>query len=255
LGRPFILAQLSDFHLGADPEEEGVDPAPRAALVVEAVGRLPTPVDAVVVTGDLTEHGAPAEYRLARELLAGFEVPVHLLPGNHDDRGALREAFGLAGEPRAPIDYAVDLGPLDLVVVDSTIPGEDPGAFEPEQLRRLDAALAANAGKPTVVAMHHPPLATAIVDWDRVNLPAAERGALAEVIAAHPHVRAVVAGHLHRVAASSLAGRPVISGPSTYVQAHPDFRAETVELDGSPPGFALHALLDGELSSQIESVG
>jgi 3',5'-cyclic AMP phosphodiesterase CpdA len=253
LQRPFLLAQLSDFHLGAEPEI-GVEPAAGLAVVVAALAKLPTPIDAIVVTGDLADHGAPEEYRLAREVLAGLGVPVHVLPGNHDDRAAMRDAFGLAGEPTAPLDYAVDLGPLALVVVDSTIPGEDPGDFEPEQLRRLDATLAASAGRPTVVAMHHPPLPTAIADWDRVNMAAAERLALAEVIAAHPHVAAIVAGHLHRTAFSTLAGRPVISGPSTYLQASPDFRTETVELDGTSPGFALHALRGDELSSQIESV-
>jgi Icc protein len=254
LGRPFILAQLSDFHLGDDREGRG-DPAAGLAATVAALRRLPTPVDAVVVTGDLADHGSAAEYELARELLAALEVPVHVLPGNNDDRAAMREAFGPAGEPDDPIDYAVDLGPLDLVVVDSTVPGKTRGAFEPEQLRRLDATLAANDGKPTVVAMHHPPLTTAIADWDRWNMRAGQRRALGKTIAAHPHVVAILGGHLHRVAASTLVGRPVISGPSTFTQAHPDFRAETVEMAASPPGFALHALLDGELSSQIETVG
>jgi Icc-related predicted phosphoesterase len=103
--------------------------------------------------------------------------------------------------------------------------------------------------------MHHPPLTTAIADWDRWNMRAGQRRAVGETIAGHPHVVAIVGGHLHRVAASTLVGRPVISAPSTFTQARPDFRAETVELDGAPPGFALHVLLDGELSSQIEAVG
>jgi 3',5'-cyclic-AMP phosphodiesterase len=253
LGRPFILAQLSDLHLGDGRKTRG-DPAAGLAAAVAALRRLPTPVDAVVVTGDLADHGSAAEYALAHDLLAVLEVPVHVLPGNNDDRAALREAFGLPGEPDDPVDYAVDLGPLDLVVVDSTVPGKTRGVFEPGQLQRLDTTLAANAGKPTVVAMHHPPLTTAIADWDRWNMRAGQRRAIGETIAAHPHVVAIVAGHLHRVAASTLAGRPVISGPSTFTQARPDFRAETVEMNGSPPGFALHALLGDELSSQFETV-
>ncbi|HEY5331959.1 MAG TPA: hypothetical protein VIJ21_00315, partial [Solirubrobacterales bacterium] len=70
----------------------------------------------------------------------------------------------------------------------------------------------------------------------------------------HPHVVAIVAGHLHRAAASTLVGRPIISGPSTFTQARPDFRAETVEMVTAPPGFALHALLGDKLSSQIETI-
>ena len=89
--------------------------------------------------------------------------------------------------------------------------------------------------------MHHPPLPTAMADWDGVNLIPAEDRALAEVIARHPQVRAIVGGHLHRVATSTLAGRPVLAGPSTYLQARPNFDTEQVEMYAGAPGFALHA--------------
>jgi 3',5'-cyclic AMP phosphodiesterase CpdA len=253
LARPFLLAQLSDPHLGAD-REAGVDPAASLEAVVGAVGRLPTPVDAILVSGDLADHGSAAEYSLARELLGRVGVPVHVLPGNHDDRVALREAFDLPGEGDEPIDYAVDLGPLRLVVIDSTVPREDHGDFTAARLDLLGDELAAAPETPTIVAMHHPPLTTSIADWDRVNLSREQRRALAAAIAPHPQVRAIVGGHLHRIAASTLAGRPVISAPSTYIQARPDFIAETVEVDGRPPGFVLHALRGGELSSQVEMV-
>jgi hypothetical protein len=67
-------------------------------------------------------------------------------------------------------------------------------------------------------------------------------------------VRAIVAGHLHRVTASTLAGRPVLAAPSTYLQARPDFGAEKVKLYAGAPGFVVHALRGEELSSQIEIV-
>jgi 3',5'-cyclic-AMP phosphodiesterase len=253
VARPFLLAQLSDPHLGAD-QEAGVEPTASLEAVVGAIKRLPTPVDAILVSGDLADHGSAVEYSLARELLGRPGVPVHVLPGNHDDRAALREAFDLPGDGDEPIDYAVDLGPLRLVAIDSTLPGEDHGDFTSAQLDRLGAELAAAPETPTIIAMHHPPLTTSIADWDRVNLSREQREALAAAIAPHPQVRAIVGGHLHRIAASTLAGRPVISAPSTYVQARPDFVAETVEVDGRPPGFVLHALLGGELSSQVEMV-
>jgi 3',5'-cyclic AMP phosphodiesterase CpdA len=119
-------------------------------------------------------------------------------------------------------------------------------------LERLEAELAAAPEQPTIVAMHHPPLATGMADWDGVNLSPAARRALAEVIARHPRVGAIVGGHLHRVTASTLAGRPVLAAPSAYLQARPDFRRETIELYTGTPGFALHALRDGELSTQVE---
>src|SRR6185503_13709367 len=199
------------------------------------------------------EHGKPKEYRLATKVIGKLGVPIYALPGNHDDRATLREVLALPGEGDAPLDYAIDLGPLRLVAVDSMIPGEDRGGFDPGQLERLDAELAASP-KPAIVAMHHPPLTTAMADWDGVNLETSEREALAEVIAHHPQVKAIVGGHLHRVAVSTLAGRPVLAAPSTFLQARPDFAKEKVKLYAGAPGFVIHALRGEELSTQIEIV-
>jgi 3',5'-cyclic AMP phosphodiesterase CpdA len=248
----FLLAQLSDLHVGSD--WNGVDPVPRLERVIEAVVGLPNPVGAVLVTGDLAGNGRAEEYAVVRKLLSRFDVPVHAVPGNHDDRALLRAALNLPGDPAAPIDFALDAGPLRIVGLDSTVPGQDPGEVAPEQLAWLDASLAEHPGRPTLLAMHHPPLATAIPDWDRVNISAAQRRGIASVLERHPQVRAILGGHLHRTAVAALAGRPVLSGPSTYLQARPDFISEAVEMDGEPPAFALHAWRDGELSSQVEGV-
>jgi Icc protein len=206
--KPVLLAQLSDLHLGAN--WEGVDPRPRLERVIEAVRSLPNPVDAVVVSGDLTAAGSDEDSLAARRLLDRFEAPVHVLPGNHDLRRSLRRAFELPGEGDAPIDYSVEVGELRLVVLDSTVPGEDRGALGPEQLRWLDEELGKEPQRPAILAMHHPPLATGIPEWDGINLVAPERAALAEVVGRHPQLRAIVGGHLHRIVSSALAGCPVL---------------------------------------------
>lgn len=252
MSRPFFLAQISDPHLG-EPARDGIEPEECLRAVVKALRRLPDRPDAILVTGDLAEHAKPKEYRLAAKVIGKLGVPLFALPGNKDDRATMREVLAHPGEGDAPLDYTVDLGPLRLIVVDSTIPGEDRGGFEPGQLERLEAELAASP-TPVIVAMHHPPLTTAMVDWDGVNLAVSEREALADIIARHPQVRAIVAGHLHRVAVSTLAGRPVLAAPSTYLQARPDFAREKVRLYGGAPGFVVHALRCEELSTQVEIV-
>jgi Icc protein len=253
LARPFILAQISDPHLG-EPPIAGVKPKKSLREVLAAIEALPNPIDAILVSGDLAEHAKPKEYALARELIGGLGVPVHVLPGNKDDRATMRAAFDLPGEADAPIDYAVDLGPLRLIVADSTIPGEDRGDFTPAQLEWLDAELAGAPEQPTIVAMHQPPLVVGMADWDCVIMRSADREALAAVIDRHPQVRAIVGGHLHRIAASALAGRPVVVAPSTFIQARPDFEREKIKLRDHFRGFLLHVLRDGELSTQVEIV-
>jgi Icc protein len=256
--KPVLLAQLSDIHLGA--RWEGVDPQPRLEAVIEAVRALPNPVDAVVVSGDLSDSGSEADYLQARRLLERLEAPVHVLPGNHDLRRPLRRAFELPGEGDDPVNYCANVGELRLLAFDSIVPGQDPGAFAPEQLRWLDQELGREPERPALLAMHHPPLVTGIPEWDAINLGAAEREALAEVVGRHPHLRAIVGGHLHRIATAALAGCPVLSAPSTYLQVLPDFApADFADEDAvvwtDPPGFALHVLRGDEFSSQVELLG
>lgn len=257
MSKPTILAQLSDLHLGASWEEvePGVEPLLRLEAAIDTIMALPNRVDAVLVSGDVSDDGSEQSYGKARGALERLGVPVHVLPGNHDHRRRMREAFGLPGRGDEPINYSVSVGELRLVVLDSIVPGQDPGALGLERMRWLDAALAEEPSSPTILAMHQAPLATGNTHWDGINWEdsRAARGELAAVVERHPQLRAIVAGHLHRIAASTLAGCPVFSAPSAYVQAVPDFERDDVEMVGLP-GFALHIFTEGDLASQVESL-
>jgi 3',5'-cyclic-AMP phosphodiesterase len=249
---PFLLLQISDTHLGAT--WEGHDPEAALRRAVEAILALPDRPDALLVSGDLTDDGSPAGYARVRELLEPLGLRPHVLPGNHDLRGPMRAAFGLPGAAEAPIDYAVDLGPLRLVCIDTIIPGSDGGTLDAERLEWLDAALAAEPAQPTVLAMHHPPLQTEIPTFERIGLAAEAREALAVVLDRHPQVLRIVAGHVHRAVVGELSGRAVLAVPSTYLQVELDFTAPKLQMRPEPPGFALHAFRDGALASHLQRI-
>ena len=59
-----VVVQLTDLHIGADWGKD--DPAAMLEATVAAILAAGIEADAVVVTGDLSENGAPAEYELAR---------------------------------------------------------------------------------------------------------------------------------------------------------------------------------------------
>jgi 3',5'-cyclic AMP phosphodiesterase CpdA len=252
MSRPFLLVQLSDPHIGASWGEG--DPVAKLAAAIAAVRALDESPDAVLVSGDLAEHAADAEYEQVRTLLGRINAPSYVLPGNHDDRDALHRHFGVPGAGGRPVQYAADLGALRLVVLDSTLPGEDRGELDDERLGWLDGTLTEAPGTRTVVAMHHPPIAVGIPAWDAIGLPPPDRQALGEVLSCHPQVQRVVAGHVHRAITAELRGRSVLTVPSTYVQGLLDFAATQLELSTDPPGFAVHALVDGELVSHVQPV-
>jgi 3',5'-cyclic-AMP phosphodiesterase len=253
MSRPsFLLVQLSDPHIGAEWFDD--QSVPRFAAAVEAIRGIRPQSDAVLVSGDLADHASDEEYEQVRELLAPLGTPLYVVPGNHDDRRALNRHFGVPGADGEHVRYSADLGPLRLVVLDTTRPGEDPGELGADQVAWLDSELAGAPEQPTLVAMHHPPLVTGVPVWDELLLPDADRRALGEVLERHPQVRRIVAGHAHRLMTGDLAGRPVLSVPSTYVQARLDFTSQEIELVEEPSGFAVHAVVDGALVSHIQLV-
>jgi 3',5'-cyclic-AMP phosphodiesterase len=246
---PFLVVQLSDPHIGADWGDG--DPVATLAATVDAVRGLETQPDAVLLTGDLADHAADDEYERLRQLLAPIGAPLFVLPGNHDDRTALRRHFGATGAGSEPVQYAADLGSLRLVVLDSTRPGEDGGELDAGRLAWLEEALSDAPQTPTVLALHHPPLTTGIPAMDEIGLPPTDQRALGDIVERHPQVRRIVAGHLHLGISADLRGVNVLVAPSAYLQATLDFGAETIELSAEPPGFVVHALVDGDLASYV----
>jgi hypothetical protein len=51
-----------------------------------------------------------------------------------------------------------------------------------------------------------------------------------------------------------LGGTPMLTVPSTYVQARLNFDSQELELTPDPAGFGVHVVVDGELTSHVESV-
>ena len=98
---PFLLAHLSDPHIGADWANR--DPVAGLRTAVESVRSLRPRPAAVLISRDLSDNASDAEYEQVRSLLAPVAVPLYVLPGNHDDRGTLRRHFAVPGTDDDPI--------------------------------------------------------------------------------------------------------------------------------------------------------
>jgi len=145
----------------------------------------------------------------------------------------------------------VRCGDLRLVACDTTIPGSDGGRVDVEWLA---ATLDEDRTTPTLVALHHAPVAIGVPAID-ASLPAAEeRAALGELLARSPQVRRVVAGHVHRTVVTSLGGCPVLLLGSTHVALRLDFAATDFDMRTEPPLIAVHRMVDGELVSHLQPV-
>jgi Icc protein len=237
------IAHLSDLHLARGPLAAGP-----AAGLADALGRAlaiePRP-DCVVITGDLADTGHPDEYAALRTILRRCPVPVHLMPGNHDDPGALIARFGdtpYLGHGVSP-SYVVEYPQVTLVIANSWVQGSPAGRLGPDQLAWIDRALGARPEAPAFVCLHHPPVPVGIPFLDGMILQ--DGPALADVVRGHPHVARVLAGHVHRDVSALFAGTVMTTAPSTYRQSA--LRLHDAEPPGyvaEPTGFLLH-VLDG----------
>jgi 3',5'-cyclic AMP phosphodiesterase CpdA len=246
------VAQISDAHVGAT--WTAVDPLDTLRAVTAAVAALPDAVDAVLVTGDLAADGLDEQYAAIGELLDGLPAPYFVLAGNHDDRPALRRRFPLSGFGDEPIAYEVALPGLRVLMLDTTVPGQGAGALGAGRLDWLARELDAEPDTATLLAMHHPPVLSGIRDTDRYALAADDRVAVAEIVAARPHVCGIVAGHVHRTMVTSVGGAPALTIPSTYGQFALDAEVDRLTPVPGPVGFAVHTLVDGRLISHVQTL-
>lgn len=248
-----MLIQLGDLHIGADWVE--VDPLTTLSTTIDTIQRLDLPVTGVLALGDLAENASDAEYASARAQLDRLGAPIHVAMGNHDDRQALRRQFGLDPAGDAPVRYATDLGPVRLIVLDTTIPGEDGGCLDEDTLTWLNSQLSDAPSAQTLLAMHHPPLVTGEAAFDRIALQADSRAALGQLLNRHPQVRRILGAHLHRPLLTEFASRPLIVAPSTYVQFPLDLNAVKLVAGDEPPGFVVHVISeDDSLISTFQTV-
>ncbi|MFD9401784.1 metallophosphoesterase [Streptomyces sp. NPDC060011] len=232
-----LLAHISDLHL--DGSERATR---RATRVMDYLRALPRPVDALLVTGDIADHGEEAEYEEAAQLLTG-PFPVLTCPGNHDARPAYRK--GLLGEvpDQGPINQVHPIGGTAVLMCDSTIPGRDEGRLDAQTLAWIDTTLTAlPQDTPALIAFHQPPVELHHPLPDSGMLQEPDR--LADLLDAHPRVVAVLTGHAHTAAASTFAARPLIVGPAITWTLRMPWEGDQAADRDQPPGLAFHILDD-----------
>src|SRR3954452_6462740 len=137
-GGPTLLIQLSDLHLCAAAGE----PDERLARAVAAASEVPPRPLAVLITGDIADEPTGDVYERAHSIVGRLGIPIHAIPGNHDDRDLLAMRFaGRDSATGAPVHALAYVGALRLVGVDTTVPGSPGGALPPDQLEWLSRTL------------------------------------------------------------------------------------------------------------------
>jgi 3',5'-cyclic AMP phosphodiesterase CpdA len=216
-----IVAQISDLHVrrAGHVLHYMANTADYLERTIERINTLKTQPDVVLLTGDLVESGSPHEYRRLRTILKALNAPHFLIPGNHDDRPAMRRAFSEHRYLRTfpnHASFAIDVWPLRILALDSTDPDHVGGFVDDERLAWLDEELRSHRDRPTLIAMHHPPFRTGIATFDSHGFERVDE--LEALIAGHPQVARLISGHIHTALTKRWGGTIACSAPSTSPQ-------------------------------------
>ncbi|NNJ80468.1 MAG: hypothetical protein HKP19_14565 [Xanthomonadales bacterium] len=194
-----LLVQITDTHI----VERGTllygmaDTARHLAESVIQINAMRPRPDAVLITGDLVEHPGPVTYSHFRDLIEPLEIPVYLMPGNHDDPGIMCKYFCDTGQFPAGgphYQYAIEDFPIRVLMLNSHFDNSELPFFGPRRLEWLERTLS-ESDKPTLIAIHHPPMKTGIEFIDMVGETWFQE--IGRVIERHPQVLKIICGHGH----------------------------------------------------------
>lgn len=245
---PVRLLHLTDTHLFADPATRlygrRTDDTFRA-VVQQAIARAPARPDAILVTGDIGDDGSDAAYDRFAAVLQATGIPAWCLSGNHDDPARMARRFASGTLRHGGV---AALRRWRLLLLESHVPGEPHGELGAAGLAALERDLAACAGHPLLVAIHHPPLPLGSAWIDAMGLR--DGAALLERLQRSPDVRALLSGHVHQASDRMFGSLRLLSSPSTCAQFTPG--SDDFALDSRPPGWRwleLHA--DGRIDTRV----
>jgi 3',5'-cyclic AMP phosphodiesterase CpdA len=202
------LLHISDTHLYDDRtlHHGVVDTTAALERVLAKASEIPG-IDAVVLSGDLSEDGTEAAYRKLRDLVEPWAAErgaqtVYAM-GNHDHPDAFAAVLG----PRRRV-YTV--GRHRIVTLDSSVPRAAYGSLDAEQLSWLSDVLAQPVDLGTVVVVHHPPTraVTPLLRLLELDDPHALLGVLDG-----SDVRLVLSGHYHHPLVTLERGIPIVVAP------------------------------------------
>lgn len=244
------VLQVTDTHVGpAGHVGYGVDPRARLEECVADINLHHADASLCLLTGDLVNTGARAEYENLVSVVRQLKVPVRVLPGNHDDRGLLREFF-----PDTPVDehgFLQSAFPVPggrLLLLDTLRVDKASGELCERRLAWLARELA-RAGDTMILAMHHPPLAVGIEFMDRIALADAER--FWATLAPHrARIRLLVFGHVHRPVTGVSHGIPFAGCPSTAQQVALELGPQPelhLNFNHEPPCYAILDVREDEV--------
>jgi len=245
-GPLMIIAQITDLHIGFEGQGKPCQNVKRLRSVLEVLNTQIKSPDFILLTGDLVEIGENWAYETLKDELASLKIPYYFSMGNHDDRQAFLSAFPDCSFEDGFLQYTIEGGPLRIIVLDTLEPGLHGGAFCEGRAEWLRQKLTEQPDRPTLIALHHPPVPTGI-EWMTASPDDPWVKRLSAVLNDFENIVHIISGHIHRSIFTKFAGTTL----SVSLAVAPQVKLELADIDPNDPdgrvlltnsaaGYALH---------------
>lgn len=242
------LVQITDTHLFGEPNKQlmGIDTGRSFLRVLELV-RKRQQIDALLLSGDLSQDDSLAAYQFLDQSLAEFSCPKYWYKGNHDHAQHMQQVASQQGY----LDTLIRTQHWQVVLLDSQVDGAVFGYLAEDQLDYLERCLAERPDLHTLISFHHQPIAMGSAWLDRIGLRNADE--FLELIGRHHNVRAVLWGHVHQASDRVQNNVRFLSSPSTCLQFKPN--SDDFAVDLQAPGYRwLNLQADGSIETEVVRV-
>jgi 3',5'-cyclic-AMP phosphodiesterase len=223
------FVHFGDLHLTQPDEQNDLD---FQALVRHANANLKGQIDFAVLPGDNVEDGTEEQFALVRQTIDRLEIPLEIIPGDHDAKSGNLDLYRQWLEPE--LWRARSVGGYRCIFLNSRDNGKPKGFwFGPDQLRWLAAELetADRAGQPAVLFMHTYP---------------------SELGESAPHVQALMRQHCVLMVDMGHTHYNEIANDGWTIYAA---TRSTEQIEEGPVGFSLANIDSGVVSWKFASLG
>lgn len=144
-----VIVHISDLHIGFTEFREDL-----LLKTIDYINDLNP--DAVIISGDLTEHGYYNEFVQAKEFINLIRAPTLNVPGNHDARNLGDEIFEEVIGPRHDVLVLKELN-IKIIGLDSSEPDLNYGKIGRLQKQYMEEQIrdAKEKGQYIIITFHH----------------------------------------------------------------------------------------------------
>lgn len=242
------FAHISDLHFTLNVADYSIlrsNLSEAIGMLVEDIKSIEYHLDFVALTGDLTQIGDLESYKELKLLLDLLNIPVFVVPGNHDEPVALGKIFnnGDAKKEDRFVDYAINHKGVQLLGLNTQIVGEDHGELSDRQLSWIKEKLGNKRFTRNIIFMHHSPFLTGFSGYDE-TIKLAGRDVFGNIIQNTQSKIIILSGHVHKPY------QAVWCGANCYIAGGPCFQLGSAE----PFGIGEQKILDEPYAYFVHSI-